>query len=383
MINNFNTHVCLVSHEATPNITPILDPDVKPKKVILIVSPSMKQAAKYLTQVLKKDGRVKVEEWLIDDAWDIEHIRTRIMELLETLGDETVALNATGGTKPMSIAAFDVFCAYDKTVFYVHPLQDRLFWLYPTGKKSMDLANKAKLQHLLNASGAEIESRGRVNVLPNWKALTERLIQHIDDYAKPIRTLNFFAHDARYNLTSASVERELQRWPEFEALLDLFERENILKISKGKIIFADEDARFFANGGWLEQHVYSEVLALKRTNKSIQDVSQSLSVLRRDARGEPIRNELDVAFLAENNLYIIECKTKRFKYKNVEKGGGKDSIYKLNTLKDLYGGLHGKGMLISYLPLSEYDKRRAKDLNVKICEGAQIQHIKQILQGWI
>jgi len=381
-MNNHLSHVCLVSKEATPNITPILDPAIRPKKVILVVSKEMQIAASHLSQVLKKDGQVSVSTWMIDDAWDIEHIRTRLMELLETL-EGTVALNATGGTKPMSIAAFDVFNAYDKDIFYVHPHKDELFWLSPTERPSINLANKAKLQHLLMASGAAIESRGKVSVAPSWKALTDQLIQHINAYAKPIRTLNFFAHGAERHLKSDNIQRELNRWPEFAHLLDLFEAANILKIESGCIIFADESARFFANGGWLEQHVYGEILTLKKQTTGIQDVSQSLSVSRQMAKGAPIRNELDVALLAENRLYVIECKTKRFKYKDVQKNSGQDSIYKLDTLKNLYGGLNGKGMLISYLPLSKYDKTRAKDLKIEICEGAQIQQLKLILKKWL
>lgn len=379
----FKIQVCLVAKEAIVNISPILDQALKPQKVILIVSPQMQQYAANLTQVLKKDAQVDVMEWHIDDAWDIEHIRTRLMELLETLDESEITLNATGGTKPMSIAAFDVFRAYEKAIFYVHPKKDRIFWLYPINRPFHELANKAKLHHFFNAYGAEVEGRGKIGVLPEWKALTDVLIDKIADYAKPIRTLNYFAHKAERDLVSPSMAQEQKKYPSFNELLILFEEAGLFRLQHHQLQFASEDARFFTNGGWLEQHVYATIMQLRKKQHHIQDLSQSLEVLRRDNKGNAIKNELDVAFLADNRLHIIECKTKRFKYKTADRGSAAETLYKLDTLQDLYGGLHAKSMLISYLPLSEYDQRRAKDLKIEVCEGTQIQNLKAIIMRWI
>jgi len=375
--------VCLVCKEAIINISPALDEAIKPEKIILVVSPQMHQYADNLTQVLKKDAQIEVSKWEIENAWDIEHIRTRLMELLETL-DNDVSLNATGGTKPMSMAAFEVFRAYEKAIFFVRAKTDQLIWLYPNNRPLHELANKAQLHHFLNAYGAEVEGRGNNSVLPAWKALTDLLIQRIDRYAKPIRTLNYFAHQAENNLISPSMANEQRKYAGFNDLLDLFEQAGLFKLVSNRMQFSDESARFFCNGGWLEQHVYATIMALKKKQLTqIQDLSQSLEVLKRSPKGKAIKNELDIAFLADNFLHIIECKTKRFKYKESNKGGGTETLYKLDTLQDLYGGLNAKSMLISYLPLSEYDRRRAADLNIHLCEGNQIQNLKSVITEWV
>ena len=106
------TQLCLVSAQATPNLTPALDPATRPRRVILLVSPDMHAKAEWLEQVLRPRG-VRVDRWPIDDAWDVEGVQSRLLELLDRERDAmeagAIALNATGGTKPMSIAAYEVF----------------------------------------------------------------------------------------------------------------------------------------------------------------------------------------------------------------------------------------------------------------------------------
>ena len=42
-------------------------------------------------------------------------------------------------------------------------------------------------------------------------------------------------------------------------------RKNVLVIdSKTHLVFINEEARFFANGGWLEEYVYGLLLSLKK-----------------------------------------------------------------------------------------------------------------------
>jgi hypothetical protein len=108
-----DTHVVLVSDQPTPNITPALDGEFRPAHMALAVSPDKARQAEWLTEALRDTG-IRVEIWRIDDAWDIEHIRDRLLDLLAAArADEILALNVTGGTKPMAIAAYEVFRADD------------------------------------------------------------------------------------------------------------------------------------------------------------------------------------------------------------------------------------------------------------------------------
>lgn len=387
--STINTHLYLVSNQATYNITPALDKKTQPQKVFLMVSPDKKTKAQHLQQVLKKDAGVIVELFPIQDPWDIEHIRTRTMELLEAISEDPtideIALNATGGTKVMSMACFETFLAYKKPIFHVHPHHDDLIWLYPEHWTKHQLADKAKLHHFLPAYGASVESKGKVSVLPAWKALTTHLINQIDTYSNPIRTLNWYAYQAKEKHSlSVSLQYNHQSWAAFQNMLDYFEAAGIVTMHRHQLRFVNEDARFFANGGWLEQHVYALIMEIRKNNAKIQDLAQSLEVARvGHKKNKRIYNELDVVALADNRLHIIECKTKQFKHvPDRQHSSGADTLYKLDTLKDLYGGLQAQGMLVSYLPLSAADKRRAHDLQIKVCDSQQLKNLRTTLMQW-
>ena len=63
------------------------------------------------------------------------------------------------------------------------------------------------------------------------------------------------------------------------------------------------------------------------------------------------KNEIDAAFLYNNKLYIIECKTAKMDDK------GTDVLYKIDTIRG-YAGLFTKPIIISFDEFNKYDKQR-------------------------
>ncbi len=193
------THLYLVSAQATPNLTPALDPATRPRRVILLVSADMRGRARWLETVLTARG-TRVESWGIDDPWDLERIQTQILELLEREKDQvargTLALNATGGTKTMSIAAYEAFRAYDLPIFYVHPERDRLIWLHPGGMPARDLENRLRLEPFLQAHGARVTHLTREGIPPHLSDLTHWLASQARTFAPVLGTLNYLARVA-------------------------------------------------------------------------------------------------------------------------------------------------------------------------------------------
>lgn len=366
-------HLCLISDQPTPNLTPLLDASFQPKKVFLLTSPEKQLQAERLKQVIQPCG-IHVSIWPIDDAMDVEHIRDRVLELLQDMdasGDVSIALNATGGTKPMSIAAYEVFRGLDLPIFYVHPDKDRVIWMHPAGRKSFDIEDRIRLPQFLQAHGVESTAINRTAMPKCLRELTRTLIRDIDRFSKPLGTLNYLAFQATSSL-QADLPKDKRNWRELGDLLDLFAQENLLEVSGSDVRFRDEDARFFVNGGWLEHHVFSVIHHIRSANPHIHDLAQGLEV----QRGE-VRNELDVAFLCDNRLYLIECKTKQFKQ------GGSDVVYKLDALTDALGGLRARSMLVSFQRLGKADNNRASEARIAVCTGRDIQHLDEKIRRWI
>ncbi|TAL46262.1 MAG: DUF1887 family protein, partial [Methylovulum sp.] len=111
-----------------------------------------------------------------------------------------------------------------------------------------------------------------------------------------------------------------------------------------------------------------------------QDIARSLEVERSLCK-LPIKNELDVVFLKNNRLYLIECKTHNDKSK--ADGKNTDALYKLDSLKDLMGGLQAKAMLVSFNRLNDSDRRRADDLRIDVCAGTDLAQLPQKLTDWL
>ena len=157
------THLILVSAQPIPNLTPIFDDTLRPKKVVMLVSANMLERSNALENIFKPRG-ISVERCLIDDPWDADGIREQVEDLLLTQYPEGgIALNATGGTKLMSIAAYEAFRSCQLPVFYVHPEHDRLIWLSPK-QPDVDLSDRLKLEDYLMAYGSPVDTLDRTGV---------------------------------------------------------------------------------------------------------------------------------------------------------------------------------------------------------------------------
>ncbi|NEX22437.1 DUF1887 family protein [Thiorhodococcus mannitoliphagus] len=391
-----HTHLYLVSNQATPNLTPALDPSIAPRRVILLVSPDMRQRADWLEAVLKARG-IGVERWPIQDAWDVAHIQLRVLELLEAEQDRlrvgapprrddqreaAIALNATGGTKPMSIAAYEAFRAYELPIFYVHPEHDRLIWMHPPGREPVDIANRVRIEAFLQAHGSRVQSMMTDAVPAARQTLGEWLVANQARLAKPVATLNWLAQQAEQTLRTPALERRHLRDRWFATLVDHCVEARLLTRTGDHLSFPDEAARFYLNGGWLEEHVFTLLRGLRAAGQPIQDLARSINLYRLDQRGAEVRNEIDVACLAENRMYLVECKTRRWNDGDTQ-GPGAEALYRLDTLVDLLGGLQARGMLVSYQRLPAAVMQRASDLRIQVCAGPRLPELHSALTSWL
>lgn len=378
------THLILVSAQPVPNITPVLDERFTPQRIIMLVTPGMEARSQALERIYKPRG-IKVERHPIADAWDIAHVSRQVEDIvmrhLEQHADERIILNVTGGTKLMSIAAFEVFRQLDLPIFYVHPEQDRLVWLHPE-KSATDLADRIKIKAYLQAYGAaNVILQQQFGVTPAIRDLTSQLIEDIERHATALGKLNFLAYQAERTGLQTDIDCGYRDNPALYDLLDLFSAADLCSLNGQQLIFPDEQARFIVNGGWLEMHTYAQCLDLK--NKiALQDVAYNIEIVR-DNDGKPIPNELDVGVLKNNRLYLIECKAKRFNDRQKNLGESADVLYKLNTLREVCGGQQAKAMLVSFNKIGKPHRDRARDLGINLCCYKDLQQLKTKLSEWL
>lgn len=368
-------HVCLVSAQAAPNLLPTLDPSLKPDAVVLLVSRKMQGAAESLAGVLKELG-VKIDTVPIPNEHDYSIIEQTLLDVAAAHDQHEIMLNLTGGTKLMALVAQSVANEAGWRSFYVDVDTDTIAWL-DRESPSQRLGEQLRLRHYLRSYGFELpESPTRPQISRAQRDLTQTLISQIGSLEIPITQLNWLAQQAEEQRRLVSAMNQQQQDSRgLEALLRHFADAGVLRVERDNIVFADAAARDFAKGGWLEHHVFDCVASATGPLK-IRDKAINLTVSNRG-----VVNELDIALMARNRLFVIECKTARMDRPEAPKAN--DTLFKLAEVCRRVGGLGARGMLASYRPLREPEKKLAQALNIELVCGRDLNDFDARLPGWI
>ena len=369
-------HVCLVSDQAAANLLPALDPALKPREVVLMVSGKMRARADALESVLREAG-VGVSRVDLADEHDYARLETALLEVASERDGQSIALNVTGGTKLMALAAQAVAVAANWAVFYVDVDTDEVIWLVPD-RHRQPLQQQLRLRHYLGGYGFSLdEGIERPRREQRHDDLLRTLITQVGSLEQPLAQLNWLAQQAedRRSLHATLTEQQADSRA-LDALLQEFEDAGALAKEGAKLIFASEAERDFVKGGWLERHVFQTVDDLSR-ELGLRDKAANLVVLD----SGDVKNELDVAFLARNRLFVIECKTARMDRPEAPKAN--DTLFKLAERCRRVGGLGTRGMLVSYRGLRDEEKRLAAALPIELATGGELARLKEEIKNWV
>ena len=371
-----DTHLCMVSGQPLPNLIPALIDEQRPRRIILLVSPDMRERAELLETNFAQLGcsvsRVAV------DPYRIDQIRSTVLETLAQHEDADIVLNATAGTKVMAMGAYDVFRELGKPAFYVDTDHNQLISILPEGGVR-PLGDVVKAKTYLAAYGYEIKDAGTVQIPPERQQLCTHLVDNAVRYAGVLPILNGCAEAAKKkNPLWAKLEERHQTFTKLQELLDCFSQAQLIHRSNDKLYFVDESARRFAGGGWLEDYVVKTLNRLKG-DKIVHDHLGNVVVETRAG----VRNEIDVAFTARNRLHLIECKSGRLSEKEGKEHRADGVAYKLDNLRDLMGGTYGKAMLVTFQTLTEPDRKRCVENRIDVVEGSELGNLDTALRQWI
>jgi hypothetical protein len=378
-----DTHLCLVSAQATPNLLPVLDAAWRPKRVVLATTPDMKSRAKWISDVIR--GRcpgVRVETLDLPAAYDYVSLFDAFVDFVaaaKLAGAGRTALNVTGGTKLMAVAAQEVFSAEGWPVFYVNVETDEL-QVIGERARSEPLSAPMKVREMLHAHGFEAEELHRPATTRPQREVAERAISLAARHGRALGRLNYLAasKEARSGLKVTLGDKEPD--PSLREMLLEFEHAGQLHLNGQEVHFVSDEARVFVNGGWLEAHAYQVVADLRGTEPRISDVVMNLGVLHPNGT---TRNEIDVAFLYRNTLHLIECKTANL----ADEGNSGDdkateALYKLESLRKI-GGLRTRVMALDYrgaLAAHAANRDRARGAGIEIVAGRQLGDLRGFIQ---
>lgn len=331
--------VSLISDQTIPNILAIHH--FNPDELLFITTEEMerKEKIKAIMDTLSelkreyygKESKIIVREDSILDC------HKKIEKWIEGKEDSEFIINLTGGTKIMSIAAYEFFKDFGSQMIYIPIPKNEYIIPFPkkNPKEPIPLSLKLKVTEYLNAYGLHVIQKEKLlshqEEAQKRYLLSEWIVLHYESIKNLLSWL--YSQLNNYRGIKRPYEWKGQYDPTPEERLFL-EKANF-RFSEGiisKIIERSEVK--YLTGGWLEEFCFNQISELK--GRGIDDCVIGLQLTNPQGRN----NEFDVMFTKDNELYFVECKTLDQKDRET------DILYKIGALQKDFG-LRVKSFLVT------------------------------------
>ena len=351
--------VSLVSRQTIPNVEFIKAKKIGADRLVFITTETMEKQKK-TDWILKSLGEDNGKRIIVTET-SISEIKAKLMQDFIYNKNDEILVNLTGGNKNMFLAAYEFFkekglneCA-DVKMYYLNEGRNKFNMVFPNEQRECINGGYCNLKEYLTAYSIEPKKPGMTPLMKFEKTLEFYKTIFIDKTEKTI-----------INEIHKAVGNNIDNFKELPKELSanmgvrhLFEKVfgDFKEITKPKIRYL--------TGSWFEEYVY--FLIKRGLSLSNEDIYLSLKMEDKSLVGNTADNEIDVIFIYNNKVNIIECKTGH------KDGTGKsilqNVLYKQSALQKIFG-LTAKSFL--FLPDaisgSEHQKERAKVYSIDIVD---------------
>jgi hypothetical protein len=375
----------MLSDQPIPNLLSIHA--LRPDHLVLIATPQMKERRKdaHLLEALKLSGADYTQRHDIVEVARQESLADVVGALRKAYGMHPSAVwkvNITGGTKIMSIAAYEFFKAMGASIYYVEISRPDVLLCLSDGKQ-IPCDHPLSCKEFFRAYGFKCddtwESEKRAERLfPIAQAIAADpeafRVEMNDDERKLLREGKLTVETGKIQLQGPRLMEEFSKEAEsrqksselgFASFRLINEQDNVGFVT-GRI---DKYTGQFLSGGWLECFFY---ILLKRQSRplGLSDVRLGIKPAPVDAQSSG--NDLDVAFIRNHALSVIECKT----------GMGHDpsfeALYKLEAVLEQSRALLRKSYFVT-TDIRIYDPQVPEQPRPHLARRAKIYNCTLIL----
>ena len=319
------TIVSILSDHLLPNFLFIKEMEGQYSDLLFVSTPQMEmqEKAMHLEVALgRKEGSVR----------RIVVANDNYKEILDALHAEQLSgsveyvVNITGGTKTMSLAVHEYFCQFNASFVYV-PIGKNSYYDFSTDQ-THSLDYRVSLNEYFTLYGLAYDYDNGL----------------ICGAQKPFKLFN------EQKMSNFYLTEELR--------------------------FAHKaprpELRCYLGGEWFEEYVY---LRIKRDFKlRDEDIAKSVKICRLSSTSND--NELDVVFVKDNALYVIECKVSMTGYGKEPKSVVDEYLYKLAAISKDFGL-----RVNSYIFTLHQMWRFAKATQENMSKRMRILGIRDIIDG--
>ena len=388
--------VCLISGQHVPNLLFIRSEDPVPDRLVLIVTPLMRAREKHsqLLNALAAGGldyesRHDIENLTKEDSiHEIHELLKKIHK--DHLNDELI-VNLTGGTKPMCIGAYEFSKEKHLRTLYV-PEGNQTEAKDLLGDSSVDLKHRLSTAEFLEGYGFGVLNPGDL----------ERSKERAEDLFELASLLAANSEDQGQrgmlgriqNLMEEKKEDDRKGWNRDGLILTeesnvYLDNEPLRSKIASKLGLKTKDSMLLGNldkhrveflaGKWLEVFVWG-MLNHFIDKDLIWDLNQGVRV-GKAFPGED--NDLDVTFMMNQSLCIVECKTGGQEHDPA----GKDVLYKIEAIKSGLRAIRVKTYLATTSDnvidpqkggIKEPLLRRADIYDCKIIAGGKLRELAEL-----
>jgi hypothetical protein len=335
--------VSLVSEQTIPNVELIKEFQDEISKFVFI---STKQMNHQLNWIINSTGIPFDEFDVIEvNAFDTADIEQKINNY--DFGDDEIILNITGGTKLMSLIVHDIFKNMGTTIYYLTGHKKSYIKVFPSrGENLFQLKHKLTLREYLTAYGFEYK-----NTKP------------YKDFETAKRIFQVYTSLGGNELKKIFEPFRIRRGRKMD--VDHITGNFLQKVNyefNGRL--KEKDTKYLS-GDWLEEYVYFSVKQELKLDE--EEIATGLNLKK---EGTP--NEIDVVFIYNHKLFIIECKTSIFDkrtIKRIREGKEVEEEKQINLLPEVIyksDALRGKFGLFantSIITLEEIKDKSGKPLD--------------------
>lgn len=309
---------------------------------------------------------IKVDENSIDDI--VKKIDTKLSEWKH----DSFIVSITGGTKIMSLATYAYFDEKENCQIFYQPLNQNLQKIFPEHEEYSLPDYLITIEEYMMAHGIEFKSNNTCirDYLYN-KKIYENLIQDNHNIIALMNKLQNFKKFKKkmekgkpIDLTSLSDDFFFKSEKEPIDKYDQYEIFKLISKFDFDATAINEKEYRYITGGWFEEFVYQKI----KEEQKIPDENIALNVHIEKGNDN---NELDVIYIQDNRLHVIECKS------FIDEKDDKDllnlTLYKSQAIIKSKFGLNA---LSSLYTQSRIDKEsalsRAKEFGIEIVDGTKL-----------